>query len=106
MQPDINQMAQALEQAQKSMQKAQQELTSSKYEGQAGGGAVKVTCTGDLNFTYVKIKPEAVDTGDLGMLEDLVLTAINDAANKAKESAARKMQALMPPGMMPPGMGF
>jgi len=106
MQPDMNQMALALEQAQKSMEKAQRELTSSKYEGQAGGGAVKVTCTGDLNFTYVKIKPEAVDTTDLGMLEDLVLTAINDAANKAKESAAMKMQALMPPGMMPPGMGF
>ncbi len=104
--PDMNQMMQAMAQAQKSMEKAQQELSSSTVEGQAGGGAVKITCTGDLEFKSVKIKPDAVDPSDLGMLEDLVLTAVNDAANKAKESAARKMQALMPPGLMPPGMGF
>ena len=74
-------------------------------EGQAGGGAVKITCSGDFEFKSVKIKADAVDASDPGMLEDLVLTAINDAANKAKESAARKMQALIPPGMMG-GLGF
>jgi len=106
MNPDINQMMQAMQQAQKGVEKAQAELANTTVEGQAGGGAVKITCTGDLSFRSVKIKPDAVDASDLGMLEDLVLTAINDAANKAKESAARKMQAMMPPGMMPPGMGF
>ena len=99
MQPDMNQMAMALQQAKQNMEKAQRELTNAKFEGQAGGGAVKVTCTGDLDFTYVKIKPEAVDTTDLGMLEDLVLTAIKDAANKAKDAAGAKMAALIPPGM-------
>ncbi len=99
MQPDMNQLMQAMAKAQQDMQKAQAELSSSTVEGQAGGGAVKITCTGDFEFRSVKIKPEAVDTSDLGMLEDLLLTAINDAANKAKETAARKMQAIMPPGM-------
>jgi len=102
----MNQMMQALAKAQSDMQKAQAELSSATVEGQAGSGAVKITCTGDLEFKSVKIKPEAVDPSDVGMLEDLILMAINDAANKAKDSAAKKMQALMPPGMMPPGMGF
>jgi DNA-binding YbaB/EbfC family protein len=99
MQPDMNQLMQGLAKAQQDMEKAQKELSGTKVEGQAGGGAVTITCTGDFDFKSVKIKPEAVDPSDLGMLEDLILTAINDAANKAKEVGARKMQALMPPGM-------
>jgi hypothetical protein len=102
----MNQLMQAMAEAQKGMEKAQAELSKTTVEGQAGGGAVKITCTGDLDFRSVKIKPEAVDASDLGMLEDLVLTAINDATNKAKEITNRKMQAMLPPGMMPPGMGF
>ncbi|MBS1992203.1 MAG: YbaB/EbfC family nucleoid-associated protein [Cyanobacteria bacterium SZAS LIN-2] len=99
MQPDMNQLMQAVAKAQQDMAKAQQELTTATVEGQAGGGAVRVTCTGDFQFKSIKIKPEAIDAGDPGMLEDLLLTAVNDAANKAKEVGARKMQAIMPPGM-------
>ena len=105
MNPDMNQMMQALAKAQNDMAKAQAELARATVEGQAGGGAVKITCTGDLEFKSVKIKADAVDASDLGMLEDLVLTAANDAINKAKDTAARKMQSILPAGM-PPGMGF
>jgi len=106
MQPDMNQLMQGLAKAQQDMQRAQKELSSSVVEGQAGGGAVKITCTGDLEFKSVKIKADAVDPSDIGMLEDLILTAIKDASNKAKDSAEQKMKAIIPPGMMPPGMGF
>jgi nucleoid-associated protein EbfC len=99
MQPDMNQLMQAMAKAQQDMQKAQAELSSSTVEGQAGGGAVKITCTGDLEFKSVKIKPDAVDPSDIGMLEDLILTAVKDAANKAKATAENKMKAIMPPGM-------
>ena len=106
MQPDMNQMMQALAQAQKEMEKAQAQMAVSTVEGQAGGGAVKVTLTGDFVFKSIKIKPEAVDASDLGMLEDLLLTALNDAAEKSKEYQAKTMQSIIPPGIMPPGMGF
>jgi len=99
MQPDMNQLMQAVAKAQQDMAKAQAELSTSTVEGQAGGGAVRVTCTGDFAFKSIKIKPEAIDPSDVGMLEDLLLTAVNDAANKAKDVGAKKMQAIMPPGM-------
>ena len=104
MQPDMNQMMQAVAKAQKDMMKAQEELQSATVDGQAGGGAVTVTVTGDFVFKKVKIKPEAVDASDIGMLEDLLLTALNDACQKSKDVQSQKMAKIMP--AMPPGMGF
>jgi nucleoid-associated protein EbfC len=104
MQPDMNQMMQAVAKAQRDMAKAQEELQNATVDGQAGGGAVTVTITGDFVFKKVKIKPEAVDASDIGMLEDLLLTALNDACQKSKDVQSQKMSKIMP--AMPPGMGF
>ncbi|MBU6455660.1 MAG: YbaB/EbfC family nucleoid-associated protein [Cyanobacteria bacterium REEB67] len=104
MQPDMSQMMQAVAKAQRDMAKAQEELQNATVDGQAGGGAVTVTITGDFVFKKVKIKPEAVDASDIGMLEDLLLTALNDACQKSKDVQSQKMSKIMP--AMPPGMGF
>ncbi len=105
MQPDMNQMMQNLAKMQNEMQKIQAELSKTKIEGTAGNGAVTINCTADLEFEGVKIKPEAVDPEDIGMLEDLILTAIKDACLKAKK--AGEAQAMKNLGsMLPPGMGF
>lgn len=105
-QPDMNQMMQMVAQAQQKMEKVQLELQSATVDGQAGGGAVTVTVTGDFVVKKVKIKPEAVDASDIGMLEDLLVTAFNDACNRSKDMQQTKMSAVMPamPGL--PGMGF
>jgi DNA-binding YbaB/EbfC family protein len=104
MQPDMNQLLGNLAKMQNEMQKLQAELAKTKVEGTAGNGAVAISCNGDLEFTGVKIKPEAVDPEDIGMLEDLILTAIKDACAKAK--AAGEKQAMQNLGsMLPPGMG-
>lgn len=56
-------------------------------EGHAGGGAVSVTVNGAMEFLAVHIDPDAVDPGDVGMLEDLVLAAVRDATEKARALA-------------------
>ena len=60
------------------------------HEGTAGGGAVKVTVTGGMEFQSVTIRPDAVDPDDVEMLQDLVLAAVREAVasvNAAQQNA-------------------
>ena len=63
-----------------SLQKVQ-EARAQVYEGHAGGGAVVVRATGDLEFESITIDPEVVDPADVEMLQDLVLAALHDLAS-------------------------
>jgi nucleoid-associated protein EbfC len=104
MQPDLNQMMRNVQKMQQAMMKLQSDLATQDVEGSAGGGAVTVTCTGALEFKGIKIKPEAVDPNDVETLEDLVLMAIKDACEKAKELGQQKMSQS---GIsLPPGLGL
>jgi hypothetical protein len=98
--PDMNKMMRAIQEAQQELAKLQVELANTAVEGSSGGGAVKVTCTGALDFTAVKIKPEAVDPNDVETLEDLLLTAIVDACQKAKALGEQKMSKSKLPGLL------
>ena len=92
-----------MKQAQKQLaqlQKIQEELETLTVEGTAGGGAVKVTMTGKQIVESVVIEPEAAE--EMELLQDMVLAAVNDAANKAQELAAQKM-AVVTGGMNIPG---
>jgi DNA-binding YbaB/EbfC family protein len=92
-----------MKQAQKQLaqlQKIQEELETLTVEGTAGGGAVKVTMTGKQIVESVAIEPEAAE--EVELLQDMVLAAVNDAANKAQELAAQKM-AVVTGGMNIPG---
>lgn len=93
-----------MQQMQTRMNKIQQELSSETVDATAGGGAVTVTITGQLKVQAVKIDKEVVDPDDVEMLQDLVLAAVNDAVQKAQELQAKRMSALMPPGMKIPGL--
>ena len=70
------------------------ELKDERVEASVGGGAVKVVMTGELTVESVTIDPGAVDTDDIGMLEDMVAAAVNEAVRQAQDRAARKMQAV------------
>ena len=99
-------MAQLMKQAnqmQLKMKKAQEELALKTYEGMAGGGAVKVTVNGENMITAVKIDAEVVKSGDVEMLQDLILAATNEANKAAKETSAKEMQKLTG-GLNIPGM--
>jgi DNA-binding YbaB/EbfC family protein len=74
--------------------KAQQELAEATIEASSGGGAVKVTVNGQQQVLSVKISPEAIEPDDVEMLEDLVMTAVNEALAKAQEMAAKHMGKL------------
>ncbi len=95
-----------LQKMQARMIKMQEDLQNSTFEGASGGGAVTITMNGKYEVTAIKIDPEAVDPEDISMLEDLVLTAFQDAFGKVNE-AQQKMMAAMTGGMkLPPGLGF
>ena len=79
-------------QFQEKLEKIHQELEKETVEANSGGGAVTVVMTGQQQVQSVKISPEAVD--DTEMLEDLVLTAMNEAVKKSKELAASRLGAL------------
>ncbi len=89
--------------AQKNMQKVQDELASKTMDFSSGGGMVTVTATGDGAVRSIRIDPQAVDPEDVGMLEDLVLAAVNGALNAVRELASAEM-AKVTQGMNIPGM--
>ena len=86
--PDLGALLQQAQQMQQQLMAAQAEAAEQVHEGTAGGGAVKVTVTGGMEFRSVSIRPDAVDPADVDMLEDLVLAAIHDAV--AKVNAAQQ----------------
>lgn len=92
-----------IQQMQNKMAKIQQELEETQIEGSAGGGVVKATANGQRELQSIKIDPSAVDPEDVEMLEDLVLTAVQDAMEKAAALSEEKMGALTG-GMKIPGL--
>ena len=92
-----------IQQMQNKMAKIQQELEETRIEGTAGGGVVTATANGQRELKAIKIDPSAVDPEDVEMLEDLVLTAVQDAMEKAAALSEEKMGALTG-GMKIPGL--
>lgn len=91
-----NQMQNLMKQAQKmqeEMQKAQAELEETLVEGVSAGNLVKVSMTAKKVVKSIEINPDAVDMDDLTMLEDLIITALNDGYEKADNLCASKMGA-------------
>lgn len=88
-----NIMRQAQE-MQTKMAKIQEELGNRKVAGSSGGGMVTVVCNGRQEILSIDIDKTAVDPADVTMLEDLVLTAVNDALRQSREMAAQEMRAL------------
>jgi DNA-binding YbaB/EbfC family protein len=85
------------------MEKVQKELEEATVETTSGGGAVTVVVTGQQRVESVKISPEVVDPDEVEMLEDLVLTAMNEALRESKELAATRLGALTG-GLKIPGL--
>jgi len=97
------QMMNQLRKMQQEMAKAQDEIQTATVDGAAGGGAVKVTMSGDFRVTKIALDKSAVDPDDVETLEDLIIAAFNDARAKAEEFAAKRMGAVTG-GLKIPGM--
>jgi DNA-binding YbaB/EbfC family protein len=100
---NMNQMMKQVKKMQEQMMKAQEELETKTVEGTAGGGVVTVSVNGHKKVLNIVIKPEAVDPDDVEMLQDLVLTAVNDALAQVDELANKDMGKFTG-GMKIPGL--
>jgi DNA-binding YbaB/EbfC family protein len=99
-------MGQLLKQAQKfqaRMAELQEELNQRTVEASAGGGMVTAVANGKQEVLSIAIDPEVVDPTDVEMLQDLILAAVNDALNRAKEMTNEEMGKLTK-GMNIPGL--
>jgi DNA-binding YbaB/EbfC family protein len=95
---------QMMKQAQEMQTRLQKQMADLKVEGNAGGGMVTVVVNGAKQVQSLKIDPEVVSKDDVGMLEDLIVAAINDAQRKADDEMAKQMGGMLPPGLKMPGM--
>ena len=87
-------MQQDLLKMQEEMEKIQTELEDKTVEASSGGGAVNVVVSGKKEIVSIKIQPEAVDPEDVETLEDLVMTAVNEAIKKADDMMTEGMSAV------------
>jgi len=96
-------MFQQAQKLQAKLAKAQEELSNLIVEGSSGGGAVKITMNGQQKIQSVEISPEVVNPEDVELLQDLVLTAFNEALAKSQEAAAKHLGGLAG-GLKIPGL--
>lgn len=89
--PQQAKMMKQIQEMQRKMAQAQEELAVETVEASAGGGIITVVVTGSLEVKEVHIKPEAVDPDDVEMLQDLVVAATNEALRAAQDLASAKL---------------
>jgi DNA-binding YbaB/EbfC family protein len=91
-----------MKQAQQMQEKLQEQIAAIRVEGSAGGGMVNVKMDGQKNVLAVKIDPEV--SGDVEMLQDMVLAAFNDATKKVDSETQAKMGGMLGGLGLPPGL--
>src|SRR5258705_7690418 len=101
--PNLGKLVKEAARMQQKMEQVQAELASRTVEATSGGGAVKVMARCDGTVASIKIDPQAATPGDISMLEDLVLSAVNQALTQAKEIANSEMGKLTS-GLSIPGL--
>ena len=85
---------------QEDMEKSQAELASKDFEATAGGGAISVKVSGEKIIKEIKIQKDVVDPDDVEMLEDLILTCVNEALRKVDSAQADQLGKFNIPGFM------
>ena len=88
-----------MKQAQQMQEKMQQEMDAMRVDASAGGGVVTVQMRGTKEVESLKIDPEAIKDGDVEMLQDMIVAAVNDAGRKVDEAMKGKLGGMLPPGL-------
>ncbi len=91
---DFGKLLKQAQQVQAKVADMQAELALKTVEASAGGGMVTVVMNGKNEVVSMKIEPEVVDPGDVEMLEDLVIAALNEARSKVEEMIQNEMSAI------------
>ena len=102
---DMRKMMKQAQKMQLELARAQEEIKDFTYTATAGGGMVSVTAKGDNTIESVVINPEAVDPEDVEMLQDLVISAVNEALRQADDAMSSRMNSFTS-GLNIPGLGL
>lgn len=97
---NINQLMKEAKKMQADIEKSQTELQAKEFDATAGVGAVSVKVTGSKEIKEITIKKDVVDPDDVEMLQDLILTCVNEALRKVDSAQAASMGKYNIPGMM------
>ena len=97
---NINNLMKEAKKMQADMEKSQAELASKEFEATAGGGAISVKVSGQKVIKEIKIQKDVVDPDDVEMLEDLILTCVNEALRKVDSAQADQLGKFNIPGLM------
>ena len=90
---------QMMKQAQVMQEKMAKEMEELRTEASVGGGIVTVEMKGNQEIVALKIDPEAVKEGDVEMLQDMIVAAVNEANRKVDEAMKGKLGGMLPPGL-------
>lgn len=93
-------LQQMMKQAQQMQEKMQKEMEALIVDASSGGGVVTVQMRGTKEIESLKIDPEAVKDGDVEMLQDMIVAAINEASRKIDEAMKGKLGGMLPPGLI------
>ncbi len=97
---NMNNLMKQAKKMQEDMEKSQAELASKEFDATAGGGAISVKVSGQKEIKEIKIQKEVVDPDDVEMLEDLILTCVNEALRKVDSAQAAQLGKFNIPGFM------
>ena len=96
---NINQLMKEAKKMQADMEKSQVELTAKEFDATAGGGAISVKVSGDKQLKEIKLQKDIVDPDDVEMLQDLIITCVNEALRKVDSAQAAQFGKYNIPGM-------
>ena len=97
---NINQLMKEAKKMQADIEKSQEELEVKEFESTAGGGAVQVKVSGGKQIKELKIQKDVVDPEDVEMLQDLIITCVNDALKKVDSAQSAQFGKYNIPGLM------
>ncbi len=100
---NMNQMLKQAQKMQEEIQRVQSELDEKTFTASVGGGAVEIEIQGNKTVQSLKIKPEVVDPDDVEMLEDLIMSAFNEAINNIEKESEEEMSKVTD-GVSLPGL--
>lgn len=97
---NLNQLMKEAKKMQQDMEKSQEELASKEFDATAGGGAISVKVSGNKEIKEIIIKKDVVDPEDVEMLQDLIITCVNEALRKVDSAQAAQLGKYNIPGLM------
>ena len=97
---NINSLMKEAKKMQADMEKSQEELASKEFDASSGGGAVYVKVSGNKEVKEIVIKKDVVDPEDVEMLQDLIITCVNEALRKVDSAQAAQFGKYNIPGIM------